>query len=81
MFFSALLASKGSPFFRDQFLTFFIEELEKGNGMSEGCNSELTKGTNVDIQFLGSAIVGVVEWWLKKVSHLLLLLWRSEWVY
>ncbi|KQY84142.1 TetR family transcriptional regulator [Paenibacillus sp. Root52] len=66
MFFSALLASKGSPFFRDQFLTFFIEELEKGNGMSEGCNSELTEGMNVDVQFLGSAIVGVVEWWFKQ---------------
>ena len=34
--------------------------------MSEGYNSELTKGMNVDIQFLGSAIVGVVEWWFKQ---------------
>ncbi|MFB7554233.1 TetR-like C-terminal domain-containing protein, partial [Streptomyces sp. NPDC056154] len=26
----------------------------------------LTNGENVDIQFLGSAIVGVVEWWFKN---------------
>lgn len=29
-------------------------------------NQGLTDGVNVDIQFLGSAIVGVVEWWFKN---------------
>jgi AcrR family transcriptional regulator len=66
LFFSALLASKGSSFFRNQFLTFFVGELEKGNSMSEGSNPELTEGMNVDVQFLRSAIVGVVEWWFKN---------------
>ncbi|WP_342436516.1 TetR/AcrR family transcriptional regulator [Paenibacillus sp. FSL L8-0436] len=41
LFFSALLASKGS-------------------------NQGLTDGENVEIQFLGAAIVGVVEWWFKN---------------
>lgn len=59
LFFSAMLASTGSPFFRNRFLEFFLQELEKGSDQG------LTDGVKVDIQFLGSAIVGVVEWWFK----------------
>lgn len=66
LFFSALLTSKGSLFFRNRFLAFFIQELEKENNMSEGSNQGLADGVNVDIQFLGAAIVGVVEWWFKN---------------
>ncbi|REK71226.1 TetR/AcrR family transcriptional regulator [Paenibacillus paeoniae] len=64
LFFSALLASKGSPFFRNRFLDFFLQEL--ANSMPEGSRPKLTDGENVDIQFLGAAIVGVVEWWFKN---------------
>ncbi len=64
LFFSALLASKGSPFFRNRFLEFFLQELE--NKEPEGSNQGLTDGENVEIQFLGAAIVGVVEWWFKN---------------
>ncbi|OMF67997.1 TetR/AcrR family transcriptional regulator [Paenibacillus sp. FSL R5-0766] len=71
LFFSALLASKGSSFFRNQFLVFFIEELGKGNSMSEEGNiAAKTEGINVEVQFLGAAIVGVVEWWFKKEKPL-----------
>lgn len=67
LFFSALLASKGSAFFRNRFLEFFLQELEKKeNNMPEGNNQGLTDGADVDDQFLGAAIVGVVEWWFKN---------------
>ncbi|MNW36635.1 HTH-type transcriptional regulator MtrR [compost metagenome] len=66
LFFSALLASKRSLFFRNRFLEFFLQELEKGDNMSKGGNQGSTDGMNVDIQFLGSALVGVVEWWFKN---------------
>lgn len=66
LFFSALLASKGGLFFRNRFLEFFLQELEKEAIMSKGGNKGSSDGMNVDIQFLGSAIVGVVEWWFKN---------------
>ncbi|MEW4372395.1 TetR/AcrR family transcriptional regulator [Paenibacillus kandeliae] len=64
LFFSAMLASTGSPFFRNRFLEFFLRELEKGSDQG------LTDGVKVDIQFLGAAIVGVVEWWFKTERSL-----------
>lgn len=64
LFFSAVLASKGGSFFRDRFLKFFLQELEKKE--PEGGNQGITDGEHVDIQFLGAAIVGVVEWWFKN---------------
>lgn len=67
LFFSAMLTSKGGPFFRNRFLTFFLQELKsKENGLSKGSNRDLTNGEEVDFQFLGAAIVGVVEWWFKN---------------
>lgn len=72
LFFSALLASKGSLFFRNRFLEFFLQELGKtDDGMLKESSTELidqglSDGLNVDIQFLGAAIVGVVEWWFKN---------------
>lgn len=79
LFFSALLASKGTLFFRNRFLAFFLQELEKENNMSEGDNEGLADGVNVDIQFLGAAIVGVVEWWSRMGGLSLLPLWRGGW--
>ena len=58
LFFSAMLGSKGSPFFRAHFLAFFLEELKRSG-------NEVTAAQEVDHQFLGAAIVGVVEWWFK----------------
>ncbi|MFM9281829.1 TetR/AcrR family transcriptional regulator [Paenibacillus jiagnxiensis] len=67
LFFSAMLASKGDSFFRNRFLEFFLQELKnKENDMPEASNQGLTDGEDVDIQFLGAAIVGVVEWWFKN---------------
>ncbi|OWR29943.1 TetR family transcriptional regulator [Saccharibacillus sp. O23] len=60
VFFSAMLASKGSLFFHNRFLAFFLEEL----------GEKQTDGETVDTQFLGAAIVGIVEWWFKHEKPL-----------
>jgi AcrR family transcriptional regulator len=66
LFFSTMLASKGGSFFRSRFLEFIIHELKNGANITEGRNQGLTDGEDVIIQFLGAAIVGVVEWWFKN---------------
>jgi len=58
-FFSAMLRSKGAPFFRSRFLALVIEELEDEVNVTEGKNKGLTK--EVILTFFGTAIVGIVE--------------------
>jgi AcrR family transcriptional regulator len=69
-FFSMMLASKGAPYFRGQFLDFLIEEftneVDVTKGKNEGLNDYLI------VRFVASAFVGVVEWWFtneKPVPH------------
>ena len=57
LFFSAMLTNKGSSFFRSRLLDFFLHELKK---------DEVACPDEVDIQFLGAAIVGIVEWWFEQ---------------
>jgi AcrR family transcriptional regulator len=61
LFFSTMLASKGAPYFRNRFLEFVIEELKQDVGLTE-----LSEDDEIDIQFFGSAVVGIVEWWFKN---------------
>lgn len=71
VFFSAMLTSKGSLFFRNRFLEFFLEELgKKEKDLLEKNDSKPTDEETVDIQFLGAAIVGIVEWWFKNEKPL-----------
>ncbi|WP_342047180.1 TetR/AcrR family transcriptional regulator [Bacillus sp. OTU530] len=63
-FFSAMLASKGAPFFRSRFLEFVIEVIKDGWNITEGKNRGLSE--EVILQFFGTAYVGVVEWWFKN---------------
>jgi AcrR family transcriptional regulator len=74
LFFSALLASKGGSFFRKQFLDFFIDELQNGKNGNESVsgakNTELLKDQLVEVQFVGGAIIGVVEWWFTHEKPL-----------
>jgi hypothetical protein len=63
-FFSTMLASKGAPYFRSRFLEFVIEEFKNELDITEGKNHGLSE--DVIIQFIGSAYVGVVEWWFKN---------------
>ncbi|WP_353507082.1 MULTISPECIES: TetR-like C-terminal domain-containing protein [unclassified Bacillus (in: firmicutes)] len=55
----ALTGSKGAPYFRSRFLEFVIEELKDEVNVNEGKNQGLNK--DVIIQFLGVAIIGIVE--------------------
>lgn len=66
LFFSTMLASKGSPFFRSRFLDFVLQELKNEENITEGSSQGLSEGEDVIIQFFGAAIVGVVEWWFKE---------------
>ena len=63
-FFSAMLASKGAPFFRCRFLEFVIEDIKNGWNITEGKNRGLS--ADVILQFFGAAYVGAVEWWFKN---------------
>ncbi|MED1954308.1 TetR/AcrR family transcriptional regulator [Brevibacillus centrosporus] len=69
-FFSLMLTSKGAPSFRSRFLNYLIEEVRKEvnvtKGKNEGWNEE------VIVQFVASAIEGLVEWWFtneRPVPH------------
>jgi AcrR family transcriptional regulator len=63
-FFSTMLASKGAPYFRSRFLEFQIEgfknELRKTNEKNNGLSEDII------VQFVATAYVGVVEWWLTN---------------
>jgi hypothetical protein len=66
-FFSAMLASKGAPFFRSWFLEFVIEDIKNvrnDKNLIEGKNQGLNE--EVMLQFFGTAYVGAVEWWFKN---------------
>lgn len=73
LFFSTMLANQGGPFFRSRFLEFVLQELKNVEIISEGSSQVLSDGDgdgdDVIIQFLGAAIVGVVEWWFKNGKH------------
>lgn len=64
LFFSTMLASKGAPYFRSQFLELVAEEYKPEVNTFEGKNRGLSK--EVILQFFASAIVGAVEWWFKN---------------
>lgn len=64
LFFSAMLASKGAPFFRSRLLEFVIEDIKKEWNVTEGKNHGLHE--DVILQFFGTAYVGAVEWWFKN---------------
>jgi AcrR family transcriptional regulator len=63
-FFSTILASKGSPVFRSQFLEFIIEELEGEVKVGEGINQGLSK--DLILKFFGAAIVEIVTEWINN---------------
>lgn len=66
LFFSTMLTSKGGPIFRSRFLEFVLQELKNEENITEGSSQGLSDGEEVRIQFLGAAIVGVVEWWFNQ---------------
>jgi AcrR family transcriptional regulator len=64
LFFSTMLASKGAPSFRSQFLEFLIEEFKDEVNVAKGKNQGLNE--NIILQFIVTSYVGIVEWWFKN---------------
>ncbi|RSK46946.1 TetR/AcrR family transcriptional regulator [Bacillus canaveralius] len=64
LFFSTILASKGAPSFRNQFVEFLIEEFKDEVDVTEGKNHGLNE--DVILQFIVTSYVGIVEWWITN---------------
>ena len=62
-FYSVLLNNKDTPFFRDHFKNVVINGISKELSM-EGINQNFDR--NFLIQYISSALVGIVEWWIKE---------------
>jgi hypothetical protein len=63
LFYSSMLKNKGIPCFHDRLLLIFrrgMNERMKIGGTNQGGGNEIV------IQFMASAFVGVVEWWIKN---------------
>lgn len=59
--YATLLANKGVPAFRDRLMTVILQSLGEYidvSGINQGMNKEMLA------QFLASATVGVLEWWI-----------------
>lgn len=64
LFFSTMLASKGAPSFRNRFLEFLIDEFKDEVDPTKEENQGLSD--EVMLRFMGTAYVGVVEWWITN---------------
>ncbi|WP_160724710.1 TetR/AcrR family transcriptional regulator [Bacillus sp. USDA818B3_A] len=64
LFFSTMLASKGAPSFRKQFLEFVIEGLKGEVNITEGINNGIHE--EVILRFIAGAYVEIVEWWFTN---------------
>ncbi|MBT2696170.1 TetR/AcrR family transcriptional regulator [Bacillus sp. ISL-40] len=64
LFFSTMLASKGAPSFRNQFLEFLIEEFKDEVDVAKGKNQGLNE--DIILQFIVTSYVGLVEWWFNN---------------
>jgi AcrR family transcriptional regulator len=68
LFFSTMLATQSADYFRSRFLQLVREELQDEVDVIGGTNDGLDQA--LVIQFLASALVGVVEWWMKSETRL-----------
>jgi AcrR family transcriptional regulator len=63
LFYSSMLKNKGTPCFHGRLLLIFMyvmnERMKTGDMSQEGSNE-------IVMQFMASAFVGVVEWWIKN---------------
>ncbi len=64
LFFSTMLASKGAPSFRSQFVEFLIEEFKDEVDITKGKNHGLNE--EIILHFIVTSYVGIVEWWFKN---------------
>jgi len=63
-FFSTMLASRGAPYFRTRYLDFVIKGFKVDLNVAEGKNHRFNE--DIILQFIGSAYVGIVEWWINN---------------
>jgi AcrR family transcriptional regulator len=63
-FFSTMLASTGASTFRCRLLKFLIEQLKNNVDITQGINKGLNK--EVILNFFGSAIVGIMESYIRN---------------
>ncbi|MFS0725190.1 TetR/AcrR family transcriptional regulator [Paenibacillus sp. 1P07SE] len=63
LFYSCMLNSKGMPSFRDRLHQFMVKGIREQLNMDD-----INKGLNKEIlvQFMASAIAGIVEWWIHN---------------
>lgn len=65
LFFSTMLASKGTPSsFRTRLLASFIEGFKGEIDKESDWNTDLSE--DIMLQYAGTAYVGVIEWWIKN---------------
>ncbi len=62
-FYSTMLTNKGIPAFRNRLLAMVLHSLREHIDMS-GINHDINK--EVLAQFMASAVVGVLEWWITR---------------
>jgi AcrR family transcriptional regulator len=62
-FFETMLAGDGARLFRERFRTMVLEELRADVDADGAVNAGLEP--EIVLQFLASAVVGTVEWWLR----------------
>lgn len=61
LFYTCMLSNKGMPSFRDRMHQLMVEGIHEQlnmSGINKGMNKEIL------VQFMASAIVGIVEWWI-----------------
>ncbi|QGQ97304.1 TetR/AcrR family transcriptional regulator [Paenibacillus psychroresistens] len=67
LFFSSMLSNKRTSLFRERMLQFIVAN-KKEKIDEQGINQDIDK--ELIIQFMSSAFVGIVEWWiLKNMPH------------
>lgn len=64
LFFSTMLTTKSSAYFRSRFLELVVQEYRVEVDVTKGKNQGLSE--DVVLQFFGAAVVGAVEWWFKN---------------
>jgi len=65
LFFSTMLASKGTPSsFRSRLFASFVDGFKGEIDRESGRNTELSE--DVMLQYAGNAYVGVIEWWIRN---------------
>ncbi|MGF9910685.1 TetR/AcrR family transcriptional regulator [Brevibacillus porteri] len=62
-FYSIMLKSKGSTVFRNQMETMFRENLSE---YLDSINLDKEMNRDITVQFLTSATVGILEWWIIR---------------